>query len=197
MTQKKEKAEKKLNIYQKLVEVRKHVEYVQKSAKGYNFKYADEDAILSAIRPMMDELGLILEFEMMEPTQINDKICQVGFTFTWVNADSPDEKITKNMYLQTNIGDVQKLGGLCTYANRFFLYKFFNVPTGDMDVDARSGKINVAQLANLEKEINGDLELRKKMLDWAQASDFSQIQAHQLPTILKTIATYKQEKSND
>jgi len=183
-----------LNIYQKLVEVRKHVEYVQKSSKGYNFKYANEDAILSAIRPAMDELGLILEFEMLEPKPISEKVCQVGFVFTWINAENPSERIEKKMFLQGPIGDVQKMGGLMTYSNRFFLYKFFNVPTGDLDPDARQGTISVQQLAYLEKEINGDTDLREKMLNWCQATDFSQIQPHQYPTIMQTIAKHKADK---
>jgi len=188
--------EKKLNLYQKLVEVRKSVDYIQKSSKGYNFHYASEDAILSVIRPVMDELGVFLEFEMLEPMQLNDKICQIGFIFTWVNADCPEERIEKKMYLQTVVGDVQKFGGTMTYANRFFLYKYFNVPTGEMDPDARNGRITVDQLAHLEREINGDTELREKMLSWCQANDFSQIQPQQLPTIMQTIAKHKQEKQN-
>lgn len=197
MAKEQKKQEKKLNIYQKLVEVRKNVEYVQKSSKGYNFSYANEDAILSAIRPVMDELGLVLEFEMLEPQQVNEKICQVGFVFTWVNAENPEERIEKKMYLQSPVGDVQKMGGLCTYSTRFFLYKYFNVPTGEMDPDARGGKINVQQLAHIEKEINGDLELRNRMLRWAQASDFSQIQAHQYETILKSVEHHKAEKAKN
>jgi hypothetical protein len=189
--------EKQLNLHQKLVQIRREVEYIQKNTKGYNFKYADEDSILSAIRPKMDELNVILEFEMLEPKPINDKVCQVGFVFTWVNADQPSDKMKKSMYLQGPIGDVQKMGGLCTYANRFFLYKFFNVPTGDLDPDVRHGRITVDQLAHLEKEINGDIELRQKMLDWSQASDFSQIQPHQLPTILRTVAEHKKNKKEN
>lgn len=188
--------EKKLNLHQKLVEVRKQVAYIQKNSKGYNFKYADEDAILSAIRPAMDELGILLEFEMDDLNQINEKHSQARFTFVWVNAENPTERIKKYMSLQTITGDTQKIGGLCTYATRFFLYKFFNVPTGDMDPDARNGKITVDQLSHLEAEVNGDTELRTKMLSWAQAKDFSEIRPDQLPTILKTVAKHKKDKNN-
>lgn len=188
----------KLNLYQKLIEIRKHVDYIQKSSKGYNYSYADDTAILSVIRPVMDDLGVVLEFEMMEPTQINEKFCQVGFIFTWVNAENPSEQIEKKMYLQDVCGDVKKLGGLCTYANRFFLYKYFNVPTSELDPDKHhqqtSGRINVDQLAYIEKEINGNTELRTRMLSWAQAKDFSELRADQFETIKKSIAQAKAAK---
>ena len=194
MSKENKEIKKELNIYQKLVEVRKQVEYVQKSAKGYNFKYCDENSILSAIRPEMDKLGIILELDMLEPTQINDKICQVGFVFTWINADAPSEQIEKKLYLQGPIGDVQKMGGLLTYANRFFLYKYFNVPTGEMDPDSRAVGLTSEQMSYLEREINGDVELRKKMLDWAQAKDFSELKAEQFETIKRAVAKHKADK---
>ncbi len=195
-----EKKQKPMNIYQKLVEVRKNVEYVQKSSKGFNFKYADDTSILSLIRPAMDEHGLILEFEMEKPELINEKATQVGFVFTWINAENPEERIEKKIYLQTNVADPQKMGSLMTYANRYFLYRYFSVPTAEMDLDKyqqeTTGRISVDQLAYIEKEINGNVELRERMLNWAQAADFGELKAHQFSAIKRSIEQYKKEDKN-
>jgi hypothetical protein len=144
--------EKNLNIYQKLVQVRKEVKYVQKSGNGYNFQYATEPQILGAIRSKMDELNLFLEVNMdaLEPVVCmviqNKALCKVDglkatFSFTWTNGDQPDQTITKKMIMQDIEQGIETVGGLLTYANRYFLYKFFSVPTDKDDPDAFNNKI--------------------------------------------------------
>lgn len=56
------------NIYQRLLEVRKNVEYLRKEASGFKYSYTKESQVISAIRPAMDEQGLFLEIEMLPPT---------------------------------------------------------------------------------------------------------------------------------
>lgn len=191
--------EPRLNLYQKLVEIRKQVDYLQKTSKGYNYKYADETAILRSIRPKMDELGVFLEFQMMEPQLLTDKFVQVGFEFTWVDADDPSVKITKSMFLQTTVGDVQKLGGLCTYANRFFLYKWFNVPTSELDPDVyeqqTSGTLTAKQVSYLERLINGDLELRNRMLEWCNVDNYADIPQGRYQPILDTVKKHRENNN--
>ena len=189
------KQEKQLNIYEKLIEVRKKVLYLQKDSKAYNFKYANEDSILSAIRPSMDELGLFLEFEMTSLSQISDKTCQAEFTFTWVNASNPKEKTSSKMFLQTVTGDTQKIGGLATYANRYFLYKYFNVPTGDLDPDARSELCSAKQISAIEAAINGDKALRDGMLKFLNVKEFAAIPADQYGTVIDTITKKKRAQN--
>lgn len=56
------------NIYQKLLAVRKTVEYLKKEASGYKYNYAKESRLIGALRPAMDSEGLFLEVEMLPPT---------------------------------------------------------------------------------------------------------------------------------
>ena len=53
-------SEKGLNIYQKLIEVRKTVPYLQKENSGTQYKYVSSSQTLSSVRQKMDEIGLIL-----------------------------------------------------------------------------------------------------------------------------------------
>lgn len=188
--------DKSLNIYQKLIEVRKRVTYLQKDASGYNYKYADEDSILSAIRPEIDRLALFLEFEMSELTPVNDKIVQATFVFTWVNAEKPDERIEKRLSLQCPLGDTQKIGGLCTYANRYFLYKFFNVPTGELGPDSRT-TISRDQLNVIETLINGYDDIRKLMI--TRLGDLSKLTVDRFEPTVQWIEreVAKKEASNE
>jgi hypothetical protein len=123
------------NIYQKLLEVRKQVQYLKKEASGFKYQYVKESQVLSAIRPKMDELGLILELDMMKPESIGENMINVGFNFVWINCDNPEEKIAKTMYLQCVQGDPKLIGGLLSYVNRYYLTKTFQIATDDLDID--------------------------------------------------------------
>ena len=59
---------KKLNIYQKLVEVRKGIASFKKDTVGYNFTYVSGTQVLSAIKEDLDKHGIILEQHLIEPT---------------------------------------------------------------------------------------------------------------------------------
>ena len=60
------KKEEKLTIAQALVEVRKEVTYLEKTAQSHKYKYVDETSILAAIRPRMDELGILIVPNILE-----------------------------------------------------------------------------------------------------------------------------------
>jgi len=163
MSEKKQSKEKPLNLYQKLVEIRKCVDYVQKDSKGYNYKYAKESSILMAIRPKMDELGVFLEVDMISLEQTMDNKCLVAkFEFTWVNAEDPEEKISKTIILQDLGLDVKKVGGLMTYASRYFLLKTFQIPTDEDDPD-KMRKVTPEQLKTLDLTLNGYDDLREQI----------------------------------
>lgn len=158
------KEKKQLNLHQKLIEIRKAVDYLQKAANGFKYKYVADHQILALIRPVMDDLNVLLEFEMEPLTcleketrthntreSLTDKqgnpcekvhdstsetpYFQATFVFTFVNADNPEQQIVKRLYIPYRGADVKEMGGLCTYASRYFLLKYFNIPTDNMDPD--------------------------------------------------------------
>jgi len=119
---------------------------MQKVTNGYNFVYATESQMLGAIRGKMDELGVILEIDMISLDPVEVSTLKKGsvftmpglkahFVFTWVDADKPEDKISKQIWMQHAESTAQCVGGLMTYANRYFLYKFFSVPTDKDDPD--------------------------------------------------------------
>ena len=57
-----------MNLKQKLVEIRKSVEYLQKTERGnQGAMYVDPAVILQKIRSGMDKYGVLLYPEMSEP----------------------------------------------------------------------------------------------------------------------------------
>lgn len=140
----------KLNIFQKLVEVRKTVEYLKKDTEGYQFKFVSSSQTLGSLRKAMDEYNLLLVPSIFE-TEIRDHQTSKGsheyFTaikikFTWINADQPEEKIECDWIGQGLDSGEKGVGKACTYAEKYFLLKFFNIATDKDDPDKFQDKTN-------------------------------------------------------
>jgi len=153
-----------MNLFQKLVEIRKAVPYLQKNQDGYKFKYASAIALLPPIKAKMDELQVLLCPEITEPSikeiQMEEKGNMKAFqriagkiNFTWINAENPDEKLTVPFFMCAAQKDpARAYGSALTYAERYFLLKFFNIPTGSDDPDHFNKK------TELENEIYNGAE---------------------------------------
>jgi hypothetical protein len=142
-----------MNIYQKLVEVRKSVPYLQKEAQGAQYQYVGSSQVLSAVRAKMDELGLFLTVKvtghnlLSETVENKDKYDKVKKTttyfteldleFTWINAENPEETLTMPFYAQgVDIAGEKGVGKALTYGEKYFLLKTFNIATDKDDIDS-------------------------------------------------------------
>ena len=138
-----------MNIYEKLIEVRKAVPYLQKEAKGHQYNYVSSSQVLSAVRRRMDEVGL-----MLIPTITNTKVTaendgkrttyftELWIDFTWVNAEKPDETVKSSWYGQgIDIAGERGVGKALTYAEKYYLLKTFNIATDKDDPDSFQDKL--------------------------------------------------------
>lgn len=147
-----------MNIYQKLIEVRKEVDFLQKDTQGYQYKYVSGTSLLSAIRPKMDELGLFLKTNIVEYKQERFQwqgkdqkgiektfiqfVTTIKMEMTWVNAEKLDEEIKTHWASSGEDEDPAKANGKAhTYGERYYGLKFFNVPTDNEDPDAHQKKL--------------------------------------------------------
>ena len=168
--------ETKLNLYQKLMEIKKAFpSYIKKTAEGYGFKYCKESILNAIINPVMEEHGILLYQEVisLEDCKITrvakDKSTQeltgsrMHLQYTWVNIENPSETLKCSQWIQDYESDAQKCGGLLTYGVRYFLLKFFNIATDDIDIDtfdrnvesftSQPKKIKTFQLNDLKNTI--------------------------------------------
>ena len=149
-----------MNIYEKLIEVRKAVPYLQKEVKGHQYNYVSSSQVLSAVRRRMDEVGL-----MLIPTITNTKVSaendgkrttyftELWIDFTWVNAEKPDETVKSSWYGQgIDIAGERGVGKALTYAEKYYLLKTFNIATDTDDPDSFQDK---------QESTNGRRESRK------------------------------------
>jgi hypothetical protein len=143
-----------MNLYQKLIEVRKEVPYLQKENQGEQYKYVSSSQVLGNVKAKLDELGVLLvpavknhnvnissiEFlnEKGTPTKrTNTYFTEIDMLMTWINAEKPDEKIECTWYGQgIDIAGEKGVGKALTYAEKYFMLKFFNIPTDKDDPDS-------------------------------------------------------------
>lgn len=154
--------EKKFNLYQKIVEVRKLLTYLQKSVKGENSVYVPGSQIVGTIRGKMDELNLLLfpsvvhksrvVTRFMQKTKLGERemyMVEFDMYYTWIDADKPSDKYRGSFTAVGLQSDPSKsLGTAFTYSERYFLMKALNVPTDKDDPDFWNEKKNQQDAKN-------------------------------------------------
>ncbi|WP_380146799.1 ERF family protein [Kurthia populi] len=137
-----------LNLFQKLVEVRKHIPTLRKDGNGYKYSYVTGSQILAGIQDSMNNLGILL-FPRVDTQNVEKEEVTTGkgktstqfrvygkMTYTWINADNPTETLeVPFMYGAINEDVAKAIGSALTYAERYFLIKSFNLPTDNEDPD--------------------------------------------------------------
>ena len=141
----------KMNIQQKLVEIKKSIHGFNRDTKGFGFEYVSGSQILRAIKGKMDELGVLLiprvdydtlhwekhEYTTKKGEQKLDFIITMKMKYTWVNAEDPQDKIEIDwVCIGQQTDDIAKaVGTAMTYNERYFLLKFLGLPTDEDDAD--------------------------------------------------------------
>lgn len=201
----------KLSLHQKLIEIRKSVTYLQKATSGHKYKYVQESDVLTQIRPRMDELGVLLIQNMESCELIDAKLCIVTFSHTWVDADNPEDKISTTITLSGFAGDPKVVGGMSTYASKYHLFKFLNIPMDQDDPDAHQTKveqksdpyISDEQIEMLDIMINGDTELKANMLKFCgqsqkeEVSGYAQIRARTFKQCLSCLKARMKKQNQE
>lgn len=161
----------KLNLYQKIVEVRKSIGGIYKdntAGKGskFSYNYVSESQILSKISDEMDNQNLLLIPSITHREtrkEGNQYIVELDLNYKWINGDNPTEILEIPYFTAGQQSDASKaLGTALTYGNRYFLLKMFNLATDEDDADAK--EINKPQ-KRAPKQDSGKLQLVKTNAD--------------------------------
>ncbi|NYT19244.1 MAG: hypothetical protein GKC08_03005 [Methanosarcinales archaeon] len=140
---------------------------------------------------------------MLQPEQV-ENVVTVGFEFTWVNADNPEERIVKHIYLQDIAADPKKIGGLLTYAHRYHLMKTFQIATDDLDIDAyqtqilagsktTKPRITQDQISELEQKLIGNERLRNQVLNQIPGKTLENLTIDRYQPLMQWITTNEEK----
>jgi len=144
-----------MNLYEKIIEVRKVANGFFKDKKSFGFDYVSGNQILNKIKDKMNELGLILQpsaelgehelFCYKNAKGIDKVDIQVwgAMSYTWINAEKPEEREVVDWAYYGQQDDISKsFGSALTYSERYFLLKYFGLPTDEDDPDGKDTSEN-------------------------------------------------------
>ena len=123
------------NIYQKLHEAKLEIGKVAKNAKNPHFKntYADLNALIEAVEPILLEKGLVLLQPIKE-----------GKVFTIITSIIDSYSVESYIDLPINLNP-QQLGSAVTYFRRYTLQSLLSLQAVDDDGQQASQPVKVAK----------------------------------------------------
>ena len=197
-----------MSIYKKLLEVQKQVVGLGKDKStgsgSYGYKYVTGDKVLEHIKPILNQQGLILKQEIVavERERIDYKtkngeksemLYNVTQKFTWICTETGEKD--ENMFFSSGMNDWEKgLGSALTYAERYFLLKYFHIATDEDDIDNSDRKAKEQELAISQIQIDSIVQLitetkteLKPFLEYFKIKEISQMTATQASQAIKML----------
>jgi hypothetical protein len=132
-----------LNLYQKINEIRKKVDYIQKDAAvstgGGRYLAVTHDAVTAMIRAHLCEFGVIC-IPNLVTSCANDRVgdakqyrYDATYRFQFVNADKPDEQFSVDIEAHAMDNADKAPGKALSYAKKYAMLKLFEIETGEND----------------------------------------------------------------
>lgn len=144
------------NLYKKLAIIQSQIKGLSQNKQGNGYKYVTGNKILDLVKPIMIEQGLILKQEIVSidntrmdytVSLVQDKetlewkgkpkteiLTKVMMKFTWIDIETGEKD--ENSFGANGQNDWEKgLGSALTYAERYFLLKYFHIETDEDDID--------------------------------------------------------------
>ena len=140
-----------MDLFEKLLEVQESVDTLVKDGinQSDKYSYVSSDQVLETVRPKMNELSLLL-VPATKAGRVHEGVTKSGTTrylteiekeFIWIDCES-GETYPVPFYAQgVDLAGEKGVGKAETYAEKYFLMKFFHVGTSkdDPDNDGRTG----------------------------------------------------------
>ena len=186
----------KLNLYQKLLHIQTKINGLGKDKTTYQYKYVTGDKVLGEIKPLMNQLGLILKQEVISIENSrqdyltakgskSEILSKVMMQFTWIDCATGDKDV--NSFGANGQNDWEKgLGSALTYAERYFLLKYFHIATDEDDIDNDQRKttapVNIKPIEERIKDAESllsDVSSEQQMIDIYKAlpADLKQVKS--------------------
>ena len=202
-----------MNIYQKLHKIQSQILGLGKDKSSNSYKYVTGSKVLEYIKPLMNEHGLILKQEVLsidnerqdykvgintpnEKTK-SEILTKCMMRFTWVDVETGEKD--ENLFGANGQNDWEKgLGSALTYAERYFLLKYFHIATDEDDIDNPERKEQEEQLQQAE---NLRLNAIKKILTECETEDtlkkqYLKLSEKDKKTFAKIVSELKEKFNN-
>ena len=192
-----------LNIYQRINEVRKRVNYAKKDKEvsGQGYKAVTHDAVTALLRNHLIDFGVVTvprlvssTIEKIGETKNGSPIIRYAgkYEVDFVNCDDPEDRITVPGEAHANDHGDKAPGKATSYATKYAMLKLFNIETGEDDesrVEPYEAlkRIDAEQAANIEALITEVKADKAKFLKWMQAESVEDIRARDYDEAVKAL----------
>ena len=199
------------NIHQRINEAKHSMEGFIKDSKGYQYNYVSGSQVLHKLNPELYKHGINITFKtsdakyeavnvVVKGKEKTEYIVSLNVHYTITNTDRIEEKIESTIFAIGQQDDPSKaLGTALTYSERYFLMKFFGLPTDEDDADARqkrevyAAKAKPEHIKNLKEkiaqavEIGGDDASEQKVMQWLRITDYDTVTEAQINPMIKRL----------
>lgn len=155
-----------MTLHQKILKIADMAGVLQKSKSGYSYKYVPEEDIQAKVTAGLQKYGIMLYNSITPGTlkvmpityekydtklkinkPVNEVIVFADMTYTWVNADNPEERVETTWAFVGQMEDAaMAMGAGLTYANRYYLMKQLQLATTESDPDNYRSKQKAAEV---------------------------------------------------
>lgn len=174
-----QKTEKPLNIYQRVNEVRKKIDYVKKDKKVQNYQAVTHDAVTAGIRRHLIDQSIIVEPSLESSKLVETSRLTSGgtpilryeaiFYVFFVNADNPDDKIKVRLEAHADDTGDKAPGKALSYATKAAILKLFSIETGESE-ESRVEGVN-KQAFDVKEAIEKYDESISKIIEYLATND--------------------------
>lgn len=191
-----------MNIYQKINEVMKNIEYLSKDDKvefgNTKYKAISEEKVTTAVREQLIQQGIVIipikqestNKELIRTDKSVNMLTEVHTTYRIQNADDVNEFIE----VESNGSGVDTqdkgVGKAMTYAYKYMLLRTFAIPTGEDPDKISSAETDkkIKDEVEKEKEIEGNKIISQNLINGLDKA----IENANIPqeTVLKLLSKY-------
>ena len=135
-----------LNIYQRINEVMKAIDYVKKDKSvnggGQNYAAVTHDAVTALIRKHLVEQGIVVQLEQLRGELVIKRNIELGvkmhhysgdYAVSFVNIDKPEDSLTVTINAHAADSGDKAPGKATSYATKYASLKTFATETGEKE----------------------------------------------------------------
>jgi hypothetical protein len=152
-----------MNIYQRLNEVRKVVEYLQKDKEvAGKYMVVTHDAVTALVRPRLVEHGILTVPNLLKSATLNTTMTtgkgipiiryEATYRVSFVNMETPEERVDVEIESHALDEGDKAPGKALSYAVKYALLKIFNIETGEDDESRKDMQVKKMQNKSVAKE---------------------------------------------
>lgn len=154
-----------MNIYQKMHEVMKNIEYLNKDdAVSYGstkYRAMSEEKVTMTVRKELIKQGLVV-FPIEQSVTKDGNLTTTNTTYKMVNVEKPDEFVLLASSGQGADTQDKGVGKAMTYSFKYMLLRTFAIPTGEDPDKVSSDQLDddaaIAEIKRLIEETETDTE---------------------------------------